>query len=82
VINTKFSVKTAATPSVNLVSHSKSVWGLGLGAGADVKVAERWTLGVKYRYFWDQSITKKIGATNYKAKLGSHTVVGALSYNF
>lgn len=82
VINTKFSVKTTTAPTTTLAAHSKSVWGFGLGAGADFKVAERWTLGVKYRHFWDQSVSKKVGATNYKAKLGSHSVVGALSYNF
>ncbi|MBA4749807.1 MAG: porin family protein [Alphaproteobacteria bacterium] len=71
-----------AATTVATSSKSKSVWALGLGAGADVKVTERWTLGVKYRYFWDQSVSEGTGATRTKFDMGSHTVVGALSYNF
>lgn len=83
VMNAKFSAKLYnGSAEVGRSSGTESVWAFGLGAGADAKVTERWTLGIKYRYFWDQSVTEGSGATRTKMDLGSHTVIGALSYNF
>lgn len=75
-LNTKISV--ANTTANTTVAKTKTVWGLGLGGGADVKVAERWTLGVQYRYFWDNNVK----FANDKVELRSHNVIAKLSYSF
>lgn len=75
-LNTKYTL----TDNLTNVSGSKTktVFGLGAGAGADVKVAERWTLGVQYRHFWENNI--KDGTS--KVDLRSHNVIAKLSYSF
>jgi opacity protein-like surface antigen len=74
-LNTKLSITSAGSSA----SSSKTVLGLGAGVGADVKVAERWTLGVQYRHFWDSSV--KFSNTD-KVDLRSHNVIAKLSYSF
>ncbi|MCA0369896.1 MAG: outer membrane beta-barrel protein [Proteobacteria bacterium] len=61
-------------------SKSTTVWGFGVGAGADVRFAERWKFGVEYRHYWDQDIKFNDGIG--KGELDSNLVLGKISYDF
>lgn len=69
----------SVTPNTT-ISSSDTVWGIGLGAGVNVKFAERWSAGVEYRYYWDQDID--FDNNQGKVELGSNVVLAKVSYNF
>lgn len=64
--------------------NNDTVFGFGVGAGVQVDVAERVSLGLEYRHYWDQSIKAKndLGRTAGKIDLGSNLVLAKLSYKF
>lgn len=71
-------IKYNAINIAHTTKSRKSIFGAGLGAGVGVDLAERWTLDVQYRYYWEQSVKFDTD----KVKLGSHNALAKLSYKF
>lgn len=53
------------------IQDKSFIWGVAPGVGFDVKVAEKWSLGAEYKYFFEKSptISKEVKMRNHSAML-------------
>lgn len=69
------------TATINF-SQNKAIWGWAPGFGVDAKLSKTVSVGVEYKYYFEQNMTTAIGSLNNNLKINSHNIVARLTYHF